>query len=166
MQNSSSSFCGRRETAISRRDFLMRSGAGFGALALAGMLRGTPLAAALAQNPLAARAPHFAPKAKSVIFLFMEGGPSHIDTFDPKPLLNELAGQAASRKLRQRHHRDGRVRLARSSASKRKWKQHGQSGTVGHRLAPAHRRACADDIARHPLLLGRRHQPLRPASAR
>ena len=44
-------------------------------------------------NPLVARRGHFEPRAKSVIFLFMEGGPSHLDLFDPKPLLNELAGQ-------------------------------------------------------------------------
>ena len=87
-----------RELLYTRRDFLMRAGGGFGALALAHLLqddaRGAGLAgAAGAANPLATKAPHFAPRAKSVIFLFMEGGPSHIDTFDPKPLLNKLAGQ-------------------------------------------------------------------------
>ncbi len=76
---------------FSRRELLLRGGAGFGALALSGMLaRDKAFAAA---GPLALGQPHFAPKAKRVIFLFMEGGPSHIDLFDPKPLLNKLAGQ-------------------------------------------------------------------------
>src|SRR4051812_7029457 len=92
-----STFCGRRDSAFSRRDFILRSGAGFGALALLDLLRGSPLQGAIASpaslNPLAPKLGHFAPKAKSVIFLFMEGGPSHIDLFDPKPLLAELHGK-------------------------------------------------------------------------
>src|SRR3954464_4074577 len=92
-----SSFCGRREVAFTRRDFLGRAGGGFGALALLDLLQRSSLRAAVpgaAQaNPLAAKAGHFAGKAKSVIFLFMEGGPSHLDLFDPKPLLQELAGK-------------------------------------------------------------------------
>ncbi len=85
------------EPLYTRRDILMRGGAGFGALPLAWLLsqdsaRGATQAAVKSQ--LAAKAAHFAPCAKSVIFLFMEGGPSHIDLFDPKPLLNELAGQS------------------------------------------------------------------------
>lgn len=80
-----------------RRDFLARAGGGFGALALGSMMawddaRGespeiNPL------DPMAVRPPHHAPKAKSVIFLFMEGGPSHIDLFDPKPVLEKWAGK-------------------------------------------------------------------------
>ena len=64
----------------SRRDFLVRSGLGFGSLA-AGFL----LNASEVKNPLAARKPMFPATAKSVIFLFMHGGPSHLETFDPKP---------------------------------------------------------------------------------
>src|SRR5882724_5256163 len=84
------------ELLYTRRDFLMRAGVGFGGLALSYLLaqenaRGA--AEAATGNPLSARRPHFAAKAKSVIFLFMEGGPSHLDTFDPKPKLRELAGQ-------------------------------------------------------------------------
>ena len=77
----------------SRRDLLLRGGAGFGALALSYLLRDNPLFAQppAAVNPLAPHLPHLPPKAKSVIFLFMEGGPSSIDLFDPKPLLNRLA---------------------------------------------------------------------------
>src|SRR5262245_3963362 len=81
------------ERLWTRRDMLLRSGAGFGALALSYLLRARPLLADPPANPVAARPPHFAARAKSVIFLFMEGGPSHIDLFDPKPLVNQLAGQ-------------------------------------------------------------------------
>src|SRR5262249_5720060 len=86
----------------SRRDFLLKAGGGFGALALAGLLQrdgllaaeATPVAGAPGSgNPLAPRAPQFTPRAKAVIFLFMEGGPSHLDTFDPKPELSRLHGQ-------------------------------------------------------------------------
>ncbi len=79
--------------ALTRRDILCRAANGFGALALQGMLARDAGAAAPRLNPLAARLPHFATKAKSVIFLFMVGGPSQIDTFDPKPALVKLAGQ-------------------------------------------------------------------------
>src|SRR4051794_36107329 len=66
---------------VSRRQFLM-SGLGFPALA-----------AAAVTNPLAAKGPQFPATAKNVIFLFMHGGPSHLETFDPKPILNKLHGQ-------------------------------------------------------------------------
>ena len=82
-------FCGR-----TRREFIWQTGAGFTGVALAGLfgdeLRSTAKAAeskpAFA-NPLAAKKPHFAAKAKSVIFLYMYGGPSHMDTFDYKPAM-------------------------------------------------------------------------------
>ncbi len=78
----------------SRREFLRRAGGGFGLLALTSLLERDGLIAANAPaNPLAARAPHFAPRARNVIFLFMSGGPSHVDLFDPKPDLIRLAGQ-------------------------------------------------------------------------
>lgn len=81
---------------FSRREMLRRAGFGFGAWALLDLLgRDGRLAAApaAADNPLAAKAPPLPATAKRVIFLFMQGGPSHIDTFDPKPLLNKLHGQ-------------------------------------------------------------------------
>lgn len=82
----------------SRRDFLARTGAGFGALALNTLLWKSHAAeqkfpAIDPLNPYAARQPHFAPRAKSVIFLFMVGGPSQVDTFDYKPELQKLAGK-------------------------------------------------------------------------
>src|SRR5579862_933539 len=82
-----------------RRDFLKRAGNGFGMLALAGLLNQqgllTPAAAAVTAsvNPLAPKEPHFPTKAKAVIWLFMNGGPSHIDTWDHKPELAKRDGQ-------------------------------------------------------------------------
>ena len=78
------------ERPVSRRDMLCRSGAGFGAVALAGLLaeNADPLQAApRTDSPVSPKLPHHFVGAKSVIFLFMEGGPSQMDTFDPKPEL-------------------------------------------------------------------------------
>src|SRR5260370_29168022 len=88
----SSTFPDHTGRAVTRRDILARAGHGFGAIAL-GSLLGKPAGAGVRVNPLAAKPPNFAPKAKSVIFLFMVGGPSHIDTFDPKPALEKYEGQ-------------------------------------------------------------------------
>ena len=77
---------------LPRRELLRRSGAGFGMLALAGLLR-DEAAAALDDAPLAARASHFPARAKSVIWLFINGGPSHVDTFDYRPALAAHDGQ-------------------------------------------------------------------------
>jgi hypothetical protein len=74
---------------ISRREMLRRSGTGFGLLGLAGLLTAEEPRA----NPLAPRRPHFAAKAQRVVHLFMNGGPSHVDTFDPKPLLEKHHGK-------------------------------------------------------------------------
>src|SRR5262249_9400372 len=86
-------YIGRR---MSRREMLKTASAGFGSLALAGLLGEEARAAAVtggASNPLAVRAPHFEPKASRVIFLFMHGGPSQVDTFDYKPLLKRDHGK-------------------------------------------------------------------------
>src|SRR5947208_3257004 len=84
----------------SRREFLTRAGGGLGMLALADMLRAqeksagvNPAARPESPNPLAPRPPHFVAKAKSVIWLFMNGGPSHVDTWDHKPELDKRDGQ-------------------------------------------------------------------------
>ncbi len=79
--------------AVTRRDVLVRAAHGFGAIALASLLPTPPAQARERVNALAAKPPHFKPKAKSVIFLFMVGAPSHIDTFDPKPALEKYDGQ-------------------------------------------------------------------------
>src|SRR5207237_7964469 len=82
---------------LTRRDMLLEAGTGFGAIALSSLLANDQLRAASPtpdlRLPTPTRPPHHPPKAKSVIFLFMEGGPSHVDTFDPKPALEKLAGQ-------------------------------------------------------------------------
>src|SRR5579871_3682795 len=77
------------ESILSRRQFLARAGMGMGGLTLATML-GDLFAA---ENPLAARQPHFPAKAKHVIHIFAAGGPSHVDTWDPKPELTKNSGK-------------------------------------------------------------------------
>lgn len=126
-----------------RREFLQYGGAGFGALALANLLSQEAQAAPV--SPLAPKKPHHPPRAKSVIFLFMEGGPSHIDLFDPKPELNKLHGQQLPESF-------GKVILAMGESnaplmgSPRKWKQHGEAGTWVSEWLP-HTATCVDDIA-------------------
>src|SRR3954465_1546864 len=78
----------------SRRQLLRRAGAGFGSLALTAMLA-EEVRATSAENPLTPRAPHFPARARRVIFLFMPGGPSQVDTFDPKPRLTADHGKPA-----------------------------------------------------------------------
>lgn len=93
--------CNRHEKVQSRREFLERSAFGFGALALTHLLDTESVFGSVfpskqisaAINPLTAKPPSLAAKAKSVVFIFMQGGPSHMDTFDPKPVLNRLDGQ-------------------------------------------------------------------------
>src|SRR5215472_6118511 len=72
---------------MNRRDVLRMIGNGFGMVGLANALQGAT------QGPLAAKTPHFTPRAKRVIFLFLNGGMSHVDTFDPKPMLDKCDGQ-------------------------------------------------------------------------
>ena len=115
---------------------LQQASAGFGYLALAGML-----GAEAAVNPLAARKPHFPARAKRVIFLFMKGGPSHVDTFDPKPLLDRDHGKPLPFAL-------PRVTFAKTTTlfkSPWKFKRHGQSGLPVSDLFP-HVARCADDL--------------------
>ena len=80
---------------LNRRDLLHRIGAGFGTLGLASVMSdaGSAIAAPSGPGPLALKAPHFAPKAKRIIQLFMPGGPSQVDTFDHKPEIAKNAGQ-------------------------------------------------------------------------
>jgi len=119
------------EWASSRRDFLARAGLGFGGLALAAMMAeeaGAEVPRIDPLRPLEPRPPHFGAKAKSVIFLFMEGGPSHVDLFDPKPELTRAHGQPLPPSF-------GKVFTPMGvggntlMASRRKFAQHGESGT-------------------------------------
>src|SRR5215207_3813417 len=114
-----------------RRSFLRTAGCGFGALALSAMLAEDGLLAAddhkPAVDPLAPKKPPFEPTAKRVIFLFMSGGPSHMDTFDPKPELARLHGQPLPASFGPVKTRRG-VDKNKLLASTRKFKKHGKSG--------------------------------------
>src|SRR3954464_9699056 len=91
------------ERPLTRRELLQRCGMGMGSLAVPALLAGSGVAAEEERRidgPLAPRPPHFAPKAKRVIHLFMNGGPSHVDTFDPKPALKKWAGKPIPKNLR------------------------------------------------------------------
>ena len=110
---------------LSRRQILRTTGAGFGALALAGMLADESRSAdgTRAAGPLAPKAPHFAAKAKRIIFLFLEGAFSQLDTWEYKPALQAADGKAGP----------GGGTLV---ASKFKFAQHGQTGTWVSELFP------------------------------
>ncbi|MEP6536373.1 MAG: DUF1501 domain-containing protein, partial [Bryobacteraceae bacterium] len=113
----------------SRREMLRTSSAGFGSLALSALLGQEARAS---DNPLAPHQPHFAPKAKRVVFLFMHGGPSQVDTFDYKPMLNRDSGKPLPfAKPRVVSSETGN--LLRSPWT---FKQHGQSGMWVSSLFP------------------------------
>lgn len=118
--------CHHYDLPTSRREFLQRAGCGFGAVALAALMR-EPVLAAASVGGVQPKFPDAPGTAKNVIFLFMEGGPSHLDTFDRKPLLNELAGQKLPASFK-----TPILAMGESNApllgSKRSWKQYGQSG--------------------------------------
>jgi hypothetical protein len=114
----------------SRREFLLKAGGGLGALALASLTAENGLATdgSAASNPLAARPPHFAARAKSVIWCFLDGGPSHIDLFDPKPELTRLDGQSLPDSFGRPVTAMGRTAYTPLLASRRQFRQHGESG--------------------------------------
>lgn len=128
-----------------RRDWIKQAGTGFGALALNSLLLQDEVAASKSKNPLAAKMSHHLATAKSVIFLFMEGGPSHIDLFDPKPVLNKLQGQSLPKSFKRPLTAMGEVESP-MLAAPRKWKQHGESGLWISEWLP-NIAQCADDLA-------------------
>ena len=143
MQN----FCGR-----TRREMLWQTGAGFTGVALTGLLQNdgfldsqTVAADGITgwQNPLAPKPPHFVARAKSVIFLYMYGGPSHVDTFDYKPSMYGMDGKTIEVKTfgRGGHRNQGRIVEPRW-----KFKQYGECGKWVSDLFP-HLSGCVDDIA-------------------
>lgn len=141
------SFCGR-----TRREFLWQAGGGFAALPLLSLLSEDGFLARQSVaadgttgyvNPLAPKPPHFAPKAKSVIFLFMYGGPSHIDTFDYKPKMYGMDGKTIDVKT---FGRGGRKNQGRIVEPKWKFKQYGKCGKWVSDLFP-NLATCVDDIA-------------------
>lgn len=138
---STQNFCRR-----TRREFLWEAGAGFTGLALTSLLSNDNFFAqetARSGNPLAERAPHFPAKAKSVIFLFMYGGPSQVDTFDYKPSMYALDGRTVNVRTfgRGGHRNQGRV-----VGPKWRFKQYGQCGKWVSDLFP-NLATCVDDIA-------------------
>lgn len=110
-------------TLISRREALLRSGTGFGSLALADLMANESKAEVEKMNPLAPKQPHYPSKAKHVVHLFMNGGPSQVDTFDPKPMLDKYHGKPLP---------DTNLRTERKTGaamrSPFKFKKYGQSG--------------------------------------
>lgn len=124
-----------------RREFLQNAYAGFGSLALASLAQ----AERAAHNPLEPKIPNVPAKAKAVIFLFMAGGPSHLETFDPKPQLNRLSGQVRPAEFGEAKYQfiENDARLL---GSQRKFQQYGQSGIEVSDLFP-HVAQCVDDLA-------------------
>ncbi len=120
-------FSPKEKSLLQRRNFLMQAGGGLGSLALTSLLADDLLAQDKTPDPLSPKQPHVKPRATSVIWLFLEGGPSHLDTFDPKPKLMELAGKPMPESF-------GRPITAMGTASnnifpsQRTFKNYGQSG--------------------------------------
>lgn len=135
--------CNNIDHPTSRREFLSRAGAGFGAVALAA-LTGQPGFAKAPPNPVADKIPHRLGWAKRVIFLFMEGGPSHLDLFDRKPLLNKLAGRPLPESFARPVTAMGEAHSP-LLASRRIWAQHGESGLWISDWLPEHAKI-ADDL--------------------
>src|SRR3954454_15090038 len=136
-------FCGR-----TRREFLWETGCGFGAAALTSILSldgffTRSAAASSIANPLAPKPALLPGKAKSVIFLFMYGGPSHIDTFDYKPSMIGMDGKTVEVKT---FGRGGRKNQGRIVEPRWEFHQYGQSGKWVSELFP-HLAKCVDDIA-------------------
>jgi Protein of unknown function (DUF1501) len=136
------------DVPASRREFLVRAGGGMGAIALAALMGSTARAddhEIQTANPLAAREPHFAPRAKRVVWLFMDGGPSHIDLFDRKPALEKLAGEPLPPSFKRPITAMGVTSGTPLMATPRKFKQYGQSGLWVSDLYP-HVAQVVDDL--------------------
>lgn len=125
---------------MTRRDALLTMGAGFGMLGFADVLNAGVSAVPAAANPLAPKPPHFPARAKHVIFLFLNGGPSHVDTFDPKPMLTKYDGKPIP---------SGNLKTERKTgnllASPFKFKKCGQSGIEVSEIFPK-LGECMDDV--------------------
>src|SRR4051812_778469 len=134
--------CGRfASPPTTRREMLRRCGGGLGAVALAALVSDRAYGAVL-ESPLAGLAMHHPPRARSVLFLFMEGGPSQVDTFDPKPLLDREDGHPFTMKAEPTQFNNNGKTLA----SPWKFRPGGSCGTPVSDLFP-HVRVRMDDIA-------------------
>lgn len=149
--------CSNIDIPGSRREFLSRAGSGFGAVALSALAGENLLASSAPPSPVAAKIPHHFGRAKNVIWLFMEGGPSHLDLFDPKPLLNDLAGQSLPDSFERPVTAMGEVNSP-LLPSQRQWAQHGESGLWISDWLPQHSqiadelcviRSCVSDGINH-----------------
>src|SRR6266496_5925839 len=132
---------------LTRREFLCRCGMGMGALSLGTFFGGVSALAGSTQqeagyvSPLMPRQPHFPSKARRVIHIFANGGPSHVDTFDPKPMLARLNGRPLPMDNLKTERKTGAA-----FQSPFQFKKHGQSGIEVSELFP-HVAECIDDIA-------------------
>ncbi|MBM4077363.1 MAG: DUF1501 domain-containing protein, partial [Planctomycetes bacterium] len=131
---------------LTRRELLERTGCGFGLLALAGLLQADTSSSAInrldrSASPFAIQSPHHQPRAKRVIFLYMPGGPSHVDLFDPKPRLIEDNGKP----LPFEKPKLERTKTGNLLASPWKFAKHGESGIEVSELLPQVA-TCIDDI--------------------
>src|SRR5260370_19344390 len=131
--------------SLSRRQMLRVFANGFGMIGLAGLLADEGCSAeakpAAAFSPLAVKQPHHTARAKRIIFLFMSGGPSHVDTFDPKPRLDQDNGKPLPFEMPKL------VRTKTGNLLKSPWKfrKHGQCGTAVSELFPQVA-SCVDDL--------------------
>jgi Protein of unknown function (DUF1501) len=127
---------------LSRREVLFKIGGGFGALGLASLFADAGVITPAAKNTLAPKSPHFPPRARHVIFLFMNGGPSHVDTFDPKPALDKHQGEPLPESMLKL---TGRKNNGKLLASPFKARRYGQSGIEATDLYPEVG-GCIDDV--------------------
>src|SRR5215217_871416 len=143
-------YCNNIDYSMNRRDFLARCGLGLGGVALMNLLNGGAAASSAVENPFKGilPAPHIAPKAKRIIYLFMSGGPSQMDLFDHKPLLNEMNGQDLPASVRMGQRLTGmsgnqaRLPLA---GSLFKFAKHGKCGATVSELMP-HTAGIVDEL--------------------
>ncbi len=155
---------------FTRRQMLRRLGGGFGMLSLAGLLGPGSATAASSASSASVHGPHFQPRAKRVIFLFLNGGPSHVDTFDPKPALKRHAGEQPTGDLYKKNKGSGFM------PSPLEFSRHGQGGIEVSETLPNLARVIDDcciirsmrtDVPNHEPALLQMHtgnvQPIRPS---
>jgi hypothetical protein len=123
--------------SLARRTFLKNSAMGLGSIALADMLQANDGGTGLSEHGGVIKKLHYKPRVKRVIFLFMAGGPSHVDLFDPKPLLKEMDGKKIPPHLLKDHQSFALIRgLPALKGSPYEFSKHGESGTVISELMP------------------------------